>query len=313
MAIRSAIAYSTGALHNPQKPTLAKKLAPIQNRCLRKITGAYKDTPVENLEIEAFCPPLDLYFNKRVADFEDRLDRTGMRQQINTACAAIATALRKRRPRSRTINEPGHRQWAQAWTQKWCPLDENRREKPSTTALKKAWENRWKTGQRRLQADPRARASDLTPAEAFDKRGLLKLHGGLNKAQSSALVQARTGKIGLRAYLFHRYVPQVDSDRCPCGLGPQTPEHLFADCEDQKSASLRALGLSTVADVRKSLNSPRTAPRMARLLLKSGWLPEFRVAEDIRKRQRELGRITAADTRPSRSAKRRKKQTRIAV
>ena len=146
VAIRSAIAYGTGALHNPQKPTLVKKLAPIQNRCLRKITEVYKDTPVENLEIEAFCPPLDLYFHKKVADFEERLDRTGMRQRINTACAAIATALRKRRPRSRTINEPGHRQWAQSWIQQWSPLDENRREKPSTTALKKAWENRWKTG-----------------------------------------------------------------------------------------------------------------------------------------------------------------------
>ena len=236
-----------------------------------------------------------------------------MRQRISTACAAIATTLRKRRPRSQTTNEPGHRQWAQSWVQQRNPPDENRREKPSTTALKKAWENRWKIGQRRSQTDPRARASDLTAAEAFDKQGLLKLHKGLNKAQSSALVQARTGKIGLRAYLFHRYVPQVDSDQCPCGLGPQTPEHLFADCEDQRSASLRALGFSTAAEVRKGLNSAQTAPKMARLLLKSGWLPEFRVAESIRQRQSELTRITLANTPSPRTAKRRKKRARIAV
>ena len=149
--------------------------------------------------------------------------------------------------------------------------------------------------------------------ETFNKRGLLKLYKSLNKAQSSALVQARTGKIGLRTYLFHKYVPQIDSDQCPYGQGPQTPEHLFADCEDQKSTPLRALGLLTIAEVRKGLNSPRTAPKMAKLLLKSGWLPEFRIAESIRQQQQEMARATPANTPSSRTAKRRKKQTRIAV
>jgi len=38
-----------------------KPLKAIQNKCLRRITGGYKRTPVAALEREAGVPPLDLY------------------------------------------------------------------------------------------------------------------------------------------------------------------------------------------------------------------------------------------------------------
>ena len=34
--------------------------------------GAFKSTPIRNLETETWVPPLDLYFNKRLADFKDQ-------------------------------------------------------------------------------------------------------------------------------------------------------------------------------------------------------------------------------------------------
>ena len=95
--IRAAIAYGAGVFHNPHQPTYAKALQASQNKCLRRVAGAYKATPIQNLELETYCPPLDLYLNKRLADFEDRLRYTGMGEKIQEACKAIRAQLRNRR------------------------------------------------------------------------------------------------------------------------------------------------------------------------------------------------------------------------
>src|SRR5581483_12363778 len=78
--IRSAIAYGASSYHQPTPPGglskprgPAKTLAKAQNRSLRIVVGAYKTAPTRCLETEAWVPPLDLYLNKRLADFEDRL------------------------------------------------------------------------------------------------------------------------------------------------------------------------------------------------------------------------------------------------
>ena len=44
--------------------TLRKSLESIQGKFLRAITGAYKATAIEALEIETFTEPLDLYLEK---------------------------------------------------------------------------------------------------------------------------------------------------------------------------------------------------------------------------------------------------------
>ena len=66
-AIRPVLAY--GALswcpeNLGKAKTLAKSLQNIQRRFLRAITGAYKATLTEALEIETFTEPLDLYIEK---------------------------------------------------------------------------------------------------------------------------------------------------------------------------------------------------------------------------------------------------------
>ena len=42
---------------------------------VRIVAGAYKAIPIRHLETETFIPPLDLYLNKRLADFEQRLEK----------------------------------------------------------------------------------------------------------------------------------------------------------------------------------------------------------------------------------------------
>ena len=124
---------------------------------------------------------------------------------------------------------------------------------------------------------PTRRAADVALPKAFEGSHL-RIYEKLNKAQSSVICQARTGKIGLRAFLYSVEVPEVDTPECPCGTGRQTAEHLFCECEDPKSRPLRAMGYATVEGVRKALSSPEQTMKMARGVIFSGWLQEYRLA-----------------------------------
>ena len=58
---------------------------------------------------------------------------------------------------------------------------------------------------------------------------VLKLHEGLRKAESSLLIQVRTGKIGLNKFLYSRQVPGY-SAQCQCRGGEETPRHIALFC-----------------------------------------------------------------------------------
>jgi hypothetical protein len=69
----------------------------MQGQCLRVITGAYKATATEALEIETHVPPLDLYAEEMVARTTARLKTT---QEVNadeTHVQRIRNAARGRR------------------------------------------------------------------------------------------------------------------------------------------------------------------------------------------------------------------------
>lgn len=106
--IRGAIAYGAGVWHLPGglKPKgIPRNLLTTQSQCLRTVSGAYRATPVRNLETETATPPLDLYLNRRVAEFEQRLGRSGKDDLIRSACRAVATRLRQRRNCRRPAQE----------------------------------------------------------------------------------------------------------------------------------------------------------------------------------------------------------------
>ncbi|KAL2115566.1 hypothetical protein VTJ04DRAFT_9821 [Mycothermus thermophilus] len=78
--IRSATAYGASSFHAPTPPGgrpqgISQSLSRAQNRNLRVVTGAYRAIPTYTLETEAWVPPLDLYLNKRLADFEKRIQQ----------------------------------------------------------------------------------------------------------------------------------------------------------------------------------------------------------------------------------------------
>ena len=74
------------------------------------------------------------------------------------------------------------------------------------------------------------RGRELYKLEPSPRRGTIKLHCGLSKELSSLVVQMRTGKIGLREFLFHRRVPGIEDGRCECRQGNQTVKHILLEC-----------------------------------------------------------------------------------
>jgi len=52
---------------------LVAKLLPTQNTCLRIVVEAYKTILIRVLETKTYTPLLDLYLDKRLVVFRDRL------------------------------------------------------------------------------------------------------------------------------------------------------------------------------------------------------------------------------------------------
>jgi hypothetical protein len=146
------------------------------------------------------------------------------------------------------------------------------------------WKRRWtrNTGELHSRQDVAPAAQPLFSYDA------LKKHQHLHKHESSLLTQIRTGKVGLRAFLFERKVPEVATPRCPCGEAPETAAHLVLDCQqlDHQRNYLRQLlhptPLHTYRDFAAATAKGKSACKLARWLLSTGRFPEFRLAERYR-------------------------------
>jgi hypothetical protein len=275
----AAITFGANAWHTTSDtPVRAKgvatKLTQIQNKCLRIVGGAYKSTPTRSLETETFVPPIDIQLDYIVARFQSRLQNSGQLLAIRQACAIIKDKLKKRRGRRKSPSAtPGQRR--EAWFKQWTDGN-TRRQQQETTGLdwKKIqlyhWKERWKQGQARHQG-----AADDSPAES-----ILKLHAELRKAESSTLIQIRTACIGLAAFLRRMRVPGIDTSRCRCEEGNETPEHVALYCpeEEGRRDELRAGG---ALDYRWLTGTPKGAKILSRWFIQSGRLGQFSLARDL--------------------------------
>ena len=268
--VRPALAYGAGVWHTPGSGSakgLAAKLQLVQNKCLRVVAGAYKATPIRALETETFVPPLDLYLDGRLAAFRGKLASSPVGQSIQDACKAIQRRLRNKKGRRR-----GHRpvpsvsrdEWARTRALDLAQTSENKR-------VLAAWMRRWQSGVARPDTWDRV----LRPPDPK----VLKLHAGLRKAESSALVQFRTGCTGLAYFLHKARVPGVVSGLCSCGNGPETPRHMLVHClrESGRREDLRRACGGRV-DYKQLLDTPEGARVASRWVVRSGRLHQFSLA-----------------------------------
>jgi Reverse transcriptase (RNA-dependent DNA polymerase)/Endonuclease-reverse transcriptase len=288
--IRPAIAYAAHTWHQPmaekgQGVRLTRELQRIQNKCLRVITGAYKATPISSLETLACVPPLDLYLTGRVAAYRRRAELNGIDALISQTCGRIKKTLRG--PRSSNIPadnrhpHPVRERWIEDWMDQGSMQGSNDgrtdgREKPAQDkkknwlALKARWVERWRSAPR----------SSTEALQQPPDEGVMALHKGLHKAESSILTQLRTGKIGLASFLFKAKVPGVDSEACRCGYRQETPQHITISCPRYQDTrdSLRINGR---LDFKELLSTAEGVRKVTRWWLKRGILEQFRLAAEL--------------------------------
>lgn len=68
---------------------IAKRLAKMQNQCLRAVTGVYKVTPVAILETKTYTLSLDLYLNTKLASFRCQHRIADIEELVKSECEMI--------------------------------------------------------------------------------------------------------------------------------------------------------------------------------------------------------------------------------
>jgi len=287
--VRPALVYGAAIWHTPAKDPrkakakgLAAKLQPIQNKCLRIVTGAYRATPTQSLETEAYVPPIDLYLDSRLAAFQNRLTNSGVSQTIEKACQTIQNRIKNRRGHKRA-QEASIGEQRQEWVEKqkeWIQQSHSTQQRPVSEKQKvlAAWKSRWQAQETQRQSrqdywDQIKRPPDPT---------ILRLYKNLHKAESSILVQLWTGRTGLGHFLHKARVPGYESEQCSCETGPETPRHVLLDCphEAERRVGLRE-ALGGQLEFTGLLDTPKGAQLASRWMIRSGRISQFQLTEQL--------------------------------
>jgi len=106
----------------------------------------------------------------------------------------------------------------------------------------------------------------------------IRIYEGLSKPQCAILIQMRTMRIGLRHFLFK--IKAVNSDKCSCGEGSQTPKHVVMQCShhiELRKRLWRELdnieGLET--DYDKIVSHPQATRYVVNFMHRTGLLQQF--------------------------------------
>jgi len=242
VVFRPASTYGHIAWFDPERERqpIVREFDKVQSRGIRAACGAYRSTPERLLQSELGIPPLDLYLEGQHTAAVLRLAegpsagalsviRQCLREYISTTMPnnrrhATATPLDRAIP------------WARAWRDRanasfQPPTQENphRWKDVADQAILRNWQARWDS------APFQHSQPCLTPRPDNWRKTRLPIHRPLSKAQSAALIQARTGHIGLQAYLHWRRVPGVVNPNCQCGNALDNIPHWIQGCRAHPS------------------------------------------------------------------------------
>lgn len=137
----------------------------------------------------------------------------------------------------------------------------------------------WAAAWKKETTGKRTKRLITTPAKK-----VLQYWKGLRKVTTSVLMQLRTGKIGLSAYLTKINVSETA--RCGCDLGNQTPEHVLMECpllHELRREMRRQLWKQEVIMLRYEdlLLEPKAAMTVAEFMVKTGLLGQFQAVDHV--------------------------------
>jgi hypothetical protein len=289
--IRSAIGYASpiwfSTSHRPvKKNRVVSKLATAQNKALRIVTGAFKATKIRQLEVEAYIPPIDLWLQAKTAYFQRRLERTGMAELILSLSAPIRRQVLGRRWKKTSpqpVKDQTPFETARADTLKWFEKEDFEScDGTLKTRVLRNWKTRWRETEtcRRRVSDQVINGYPVIPQDTEPTAKILGLHKNLRKAESSVLVQARTGCIGLNQFLYKQKVPGITSPNCTCSSNAETAQHIVLYCTEYPDK--RALNQFNIGqrptDYRLLISAPGMTKALAKWVIDTGRLAQYSLA-----------------------------------
>jgi hypothetical protein len=164
-------------------------------------------------------PLLDLYFDKWVANFENRTEVFGIAKLLRAAGAKIAE-LATNRPG----NQSRRRRAAAAQTtrdkrsqaiRKWKNSGRN-----NENIIINKWGDKWKAAIAR-------NGRNVLVARRGPNLNNHKIYKNMPKHETLVLMQARTECVGMAEFFFRRHVSNVLSPLYSCGKASETPEHVL--------------------------------------------------------------------------------------
>ena len=257
------------------KPSLLRPLEVVQNRCLRVVSGAYKATPIPQLESETNVLPVRDHFSKLQAQYQLRRLNTPIAGLATSACERIQRQLQGSRGRERRHPTTPSVQKLK-WYQRLLRTIPQRQPTAPRPLINKAihiqWANKWVKQRNKVPPDKRVAAliRDDTLKDPH-------LHDNLYKAESSLATQLRTEKIGFNAFLARQRVPNVTAD-CPCGYPNQSAKHVLLFCPDIDRSN-ENLGPSS--DFNSILTNAASLRKAVRWLMSLNILPKFYLAREL--------------------------------
>jgi hypothetical protein len=100
------------------------------------------------------------------------------------------------------------------------------------------------------------------------------------------LIQIRTGRIGLNAFLYQCGVPGV-APVCACGEAAETAQHLFIDCRQITASRAELPAMRTVRDFQRQARDPKGAAKLVKWMLRLGRLRQYDLALRLAQEEQE--------------------------
>jgi hypothetical protein len=188
---------------------------------------------------------------------------------IDNAREKLRNKLRKRRPRGRVAGET-YAEIKGKWAKQWLQPDELSDSLFPNKARLYRWLQRWESARRSLKA-----------IEEKPSKALIARHKGLRKAESSIIIQARSGRIGLAGFLHRARVPGYESPNCSCGQGQETPKHILIYCNKYRNVRRELFDNTRRLDFAKLLGTKAGYARASRWLIAYTNLAQFSLAKRL--------------------------------